>query len=412
MILLRKAHIYDVRSSHHDTIKDVLIERGQISRIAKQITAPPKAKVISSPSLSISPGWLDIGTYNGEPGYEYREDLDSLRTAASQGGYIALAPFPSGQPTIDSKGQLHFLKSQSEGHIVNIYPIAALTKKCEGKELAELQDLAKAGACAYSDGDATNMDQSQMIRAMQYLRSLEGLSIIPVSNPADGEIHEGKSSVTMGLVGIPAHHELKVIEEIVQAQKYAGGKSLIYNISTEQALKRVKRSNLDTTISVACLNLIYDENDVADFDINLKVSPPLRSSQDKKALIRAVQNGDINVITSHHRPLSKEEKDQPFGLAMHGASTLETVFGSLNTYTNLPIDRILHCLSVGPHEALGIPCQEIKVGSSAYLTLIDEKNKDVHPSLVSKGVNNPFHNKKMKGSILGLIRAGELYLHD
>jgi len=203
MILLRQAHIYDSRSSHHLKTRDILIDKGQIVKIASKLSAPDKAKVVTSPQLCVSPGWLDIGTYNGEPGFEYREDLDSLRAAALQGGYVGLAPFPSGQPTIDNKGQLHFLLAQSEGHLVKVYPIAALTKNCAGTEVAELQDLVQAGAHAFSDGDRTNMDQNEMIRAMQYLRAFEGISIIPVSSSQEGDIHEGTSSVMMGLVVRP-----------------------------------------------------------------------------------------------------------------------------------------------------------------------------------------------------------------
>ena len=169
MILLRKAHIYDVRSQHHDTIKDVLIEKDQISRIAKQITAPPKAKVISSPHLCISPGWLDIGTYNGEPGFEYREDLDSLLSAALSGGYLGLAPFPTGQPTLDNKGQLHYLKSQTADGLVQVFPIASVTKERNGKDLSEILDLSKAGAVAFSDGDDASPNEGLLILSLIHI---------------------------------------------------------------------------------------------------------------------------------------------------------------------------------------------------------------------------------------------------
>jgi len=199
----------------------------------------------------------------------------------------------------------------------------------------------------------------------------------------------------------------------LQAQSYAGGITLVHNISTGESLKTIKRAkaNQELDISVACLNLIYDEGDVADFDINLKVSPPLRTSQDKKALVKAVQNGDINIITAQHRPLSKEEKDQPFGLAMHGASTLETVFQSLHTHTDLSLERILHCLSVGPHRALDMPCPEIKVDAPAYLTIVDPSTSPRPVQLVSKGVNNPFEGKTLPGSVLGVVRGKAMHLN-
>lgn len=407
-ILLRNAHIYDIRSKHHDTKRDVLIEQGHITKIAKRITPPAKTRIITSPGLSISPGWLDIGTFNGEPGYEYREDLDSLRQAAVAGGYAALAPFPTGHPTIDNKGQLHYLRSQAQDHIVDIYPIAAISKNREGKELSELLDMAAAGAAAFSDGNASSDDEDVLIKALLYLKSCDGLVIQSASSQSpSGHVNEGEISVKMGLEGMPIHLEKSRVQTLVRAAEYAKSKMLICNISTSEALAEIRKSSQLATLDSAIpfMNLIYDENDVIDFNLSLKVNPPLRSTRDKKALVKAINSGQVNIITSNHTPLSKEEKDQPFGMSAFGAATLELVFSALVSKTDIPLDRLVHCLSIGPREALSVACPKVAVGHEACLTLFDPSVDTAVASPKSKGTNSLVADTRFKGQIIGLING-------
>jgi len=410
MILLRKARIYDIRSKHHKKVMDILIEKGVITKIAKSITAPKKAKVIESKSLSVSPGWLDIGTYNGEPGYEYREDLTSMMDAALHGGYIGVAPFPTGQPTVDTKGQLHFLISSAQDHMVDLHPIGAATKNRAGEELAELLDLNSAGAVAFSDGIDDHMNQDQLIRVMQYLNSIDGITIYNACKQELGHVHEGSVSVAMGIDGIPSHNEVSNVELALRCSEYTGSKLLIHNVSNGVSVKAIKRSSnkKNIAVSVPFMNLIQEDSDVLDFNLNLKVTPPLRDKSDMISLNKAVESGVINVITSNHTPLSIEEKDQPFGLSQAGASTIETVFAALNTYDeHISTERLVHCMSLGPYEALGLPCQEISIGETARLTIFDTK-LDVtfdESQLKSKSKNNPYLNQKLIGKVLGVING-------
>ena len=410
-ILLRNAHIYDIRSKHHDTKRDVLIEQGHITKIAKRITSPGKAKVVTSPTLSISPGWLDIGTFNGEPGYEYREDLDTLRQAAVAGGYAALAPFPTGHPTIDNKGQLHYLRSQTQDHIVEVYPIAAISKNRAGKELSELLDMAAAGAAGFSDGNASSDDEDVLIKALLYLKSCGGLVIqSAASQSPSGHVNEGEVSVRMGLEGMPTHLEKSRVQTLVRASEYTESKMLICNISTSEALGEIKKSSQLATLygAIPFMNLIYDENDVVDFNLPLKVNPPLRSSKDKKALIKAITSGQVNIITSNHTPHSKEEKDQPFGMSEFGAATLEMVFSALVSQTDIPLDRLVHCLSIGPREALHVACPMVAVGHEACLTVFDSTVDTDVVTPKSKGTNSLVTNTQQKGKIIGVINGGKL----
>ncbi len=408
-ILLKKARIYDRDTQYHLKQMDVLIEKGIISKIAKNITPPAKAKVVKSKALSVSQGWIDIGTYNGEPGFEYREDLHSLREAALQGGYTGIAPMPTGQPTIDSKGQLHFLMSQGADHIVDIHPIAAITKHREGKEISEMLDLHQGGAIAFSDGDEDHMSEDQLLLAMQYLKTVNGLTIYSACRPTQGHVHEGSVSVAMGIEGIPSHEEVANTTMAIRCSEYADAALLIHNISTAEGLLSIKKATNkgNLSVSVPFLNLLLEDKDVIDFDLNLKVQPPLRSSSDRKALIKAINTGQINIITSNHKPLSLEEKDQPFGDSTSGASTIETVFAGLNTLgSELSTEHMIHCLSNGPREVLGLQKESIKVGQAANLTIFDPEEEVTfdESQIKSKCKNNPLLGRSLRGSILGVIK--------
>lgn len=409
MILLRRATIYDNRTELHLQERDILIEKGVITKIAKNIKAPDKAKVISSNQLCVSPGWLDIGTYNGEQGYEYREDLNSLSKAAIKGGYTAIAPFPTGSPSIDNTGQLTFLMHRAKSQKIDILPIACLTKDRKGKEIAELIDLSESGAIAFSDGMGDHMDAPQLLRCLLYLKRVNGLVIRSASVPELSQMNEGKVSVQMGLEGSSKHLEISHVSDAIAQSTHSSGRLLVHNISVADHLMNIKKTDKrNISFTVSALNLTKDEEDVLSFDSNLKVIPPLRESSDRKALSKAITNGQLNVITSNHSPKSLEEKDQPFGMSDYGASTLETVFPSLNTLAeNIPLDRIIHCLSVGPYEALGLEGPSIKKGAMANLTLFDPteatylKDKD----LASKSKNNPFLYTALRGKVKGTIKG-------
>ena len=408
VILLRKAKIYDPRSRFHLKKMDVVIENGAISRIVKNVRRQNSWKVVESDELCISPGWLDIGCFNGEPGFEYREDLDSLCEAAMSGGYCSIAPFPTGEPTIDSKGQLSYLLSLAKGRTIDIFPIASLTKGRRGKEISELIDLHHGGAVAFSDGPGEHLDTRQLQRCLLYLKKFGGTAIYSACKKSSGQLHEGEVSVRMGMEGMPEHDEDSNIQDAISQCAYSEGRLLIHGISTTQGLKEGKKSAKEGRLffSVPFMNLIFEDQDVLDFDLNLKTLPPLR--RNKKELVKALNKGQIAAIVSNHMPLSKEEKDQPFGLSKFGASTIETVFCALNSFSkDLKLENLLYALSVGPHAAIGLECPTIDKNQKAYITVFDPSKSIVieKTHLKSKSTNNPFMGKSMKGTIIGIING-------
>lgn len=411
-ILLKRAKIYDQASSHHLKVRDILIEDGRIVDIKATLKPEGQYEVVESKELSVSPGWVDIGAFNGEPGKEQREDLNSLRRAAANGGYVGLAPFPTGAPTADTKGQIEFLLSRNPSQAVQVYPIAALTQNRNGKDMAELLDLYHAGAVAFSDGQGSVMGEGQIQRSLLYLKGINANLIYVVNSKKpheDGQVNEGVVSVSMGVEGIPAHQEKVAVNTVLRQIDYTGARALIHNISLAWSANRISKAQqaqYDVEATVTYFNLSHGEQAVAGFNNNFKVLPPLRDEIERKKLCRAVARGKIDIITSNHNPQTVEEKDEPFGMSVFGASSIETTFSSLLTYTEgISVERMVYCLSTGPRLALGIASGTIVKGAEASITMFDPSmEREIYAEhLQSKSKNNPYIGQKMKGMIIGII---------
>ncbi|MFT6806787.1 MAG: dihydroorotase [Saprospiraceae bacterium] len=415
-ILIKKARIYDQNSNQYLKIRDILIENGKIVDIKARIQPSGKFETIESKQLCISPGWVDIGAFNGEPGKEQREDLKSLRNAAAHGGYVAIAPFPTGQPTTDSKGQIAYLKSKNHESAVQIYPIGALTMDRNGRDMAELIDLSAAGAIAFSDGQGSKMGEGQIQRSLLYLKGIDSnlIYVVNAKKPGEeGQVNEGEVSVSMGVEGIPAHQEKVAVNTVLRQVEYTGSRALIHNISLGWAADKIAKNALNHKVaaSVPYLNLAHNEEDVKDFNNNFKLLPPLRQESERKKLCKAVEKGRVDIITSNHSPKTVEEKDEPFGLSPFGASSIETTFSGLVTHTkDLSLERIVNALSIGPRKALGLEKGSIKIGEMASITLFDpEMSWQVSErNLLSKSKNNPYIGKELKGCVIGILNNSKL----
>ncbi|NNE13797.1 MAG: dihydroorotase, partial [Saprospiraceae bacterium] len=334
-ILIKNAKIIFPKSSLHNKQKDVLIKNGLIEKIGRNIK-DDKAKVIKSKNLHCSIGWLDVGTICGEPGYEHRETFESLSKAASSGGYTGLCIFPNTHPPIDNKSSIQYILNSTKHLLTDYYPIGAVSKACKGKEITEMIDLSKNGAIAFSDGHNTIDSNGLFLRALEYLKSINGLLIHQPNDPNlsnDNNIHEGIVSTSLGLKASPSLSEFLTMERDVQLAKYADSKLLVHQISTKESIEKLKATKIKNIFSsVAYHNLCKTEKEIELFDVNSKVSPPLRSEEDKEALINAVSKGVIDIITSNHVPLEEELKKKEFVYADGGAIGLQTCFGALMTF--------------------------------------------------------------------------------
>ena len=213
-VLIKKAKIIQAKSDLNNSRKDILIEKGVITKIANNIR-DDKAQIIESDDLHVSIGWMDIGSSSGEPGFEHRETLESLSKTAASGGFTALAVFPNTFPVSDSKSSIQYTINSSEAHVVDYYPIAAVSKNCEGKEITEMIDMARSGASAFSDGSKTIVSSGLFLRALEYSKVVDGLIIHHPSDPGisnGNDIHEGALSTSLGLKACPALSETMTME--------------------------------------------------------------------------------------------------------------------------------------------------------------------------------------------------------
>lgn len=411
-MLLKNATIIDKNSSFDGKKRDVLIEKGLIKQIASTIKAE-RRKVIDLKGAYISIGWLDLGVHSGEPGFEHREDFQSLTQAAAAGGYTGIVCFPNTQPTIQSKTDVQFIKSQSG--LVDVYPIGAVSKDCEGKDLAELYDMQQAGCVAFSDGNHSIQSSGLMKRGLEYVKSFKGLVI---NHPNDeelakgGQLNEGAVSTALGMKGLPNLAEELMLKRDLELLAYTDSRLHVHNISTEgavQLIREAKKQGLPVTASVPVANLIYDQGAVATFNTHFKVLPPLRQPSDIKALIKGLKDGTIDCITSNHTPLEEEAKKLEFLFADFGMIGLETAFALLQSELSKPINIqvLLDKIAYLPRKILGISIPSIEEGERANLTLFSTHKEWIYEKAViqSKSKNSPFIGKTFKGQVLGIVNG-------
>ena len=306
-ILIKKATIHH-HGAKEASKKDILVENGKITQIAKSITAD-KAKVVESPDLHVSPGWLDIGAQPGQPGYEYRETFQSLSRAARAGGYTALATFPRNSPPIQSRIEVEYVLQLNELLPIQVYPIGAISQDLAGKDLTEMLDMIHAGAIAFSDGRKNPVESGLLVRALEYIIPFKVVIIdfpLDRSFTSEGQIHEGKISASLGLTGIPNVAEEIMVQRDIQLVAYTGSRLHFHAISSADSishLQKARSEKLAVTSDVPAMHLLLEDKDVGDFDSHKKVLPPFRNQRDRKALIKAVKDGIINHISSIHTPM-------------------------------------------------------------------------------------------------------------
>jgi dihydroorotase len=414
-ILIKRAKILDPHSRHNNKRVDIFIRNGRIERIARGIKEKADA-VIEQDNLHVSPGWIDIGTQVGEPGFEHREDLQSVSQAAIAGGFTHLVCFPNTDPAIQSKSEVEYIRSRSTTLPITISPCGAVSRGCAGKDLAEMQDMDHAGAVAFTDGRYPIDDSALMLRALQYVKTFDS---VVINRPFDrqlaagGQIHESRMSAMLGMKGIPELAERIALERDLRLLEYTSSRLLVHGVSAAGSIPLVsnaRKSGMRISATVPALNLLVSDDDLAEFDTNLKVMPPLRGESDRKALLKGLIDGTISCICSNHEPLEEELKKLEFARADFGATGLETAFAIANTALQgrLKIEEIVRCLTEGPADALGLPRTKITQGNATDLTLFDPDAEwtVTRKSLKSRSKNAATLGKELKGKVFGVISKG------
>lgn len=408
MIHLQRAKVISPNSQYHGKLCDLIIDGGKISRISEREIPHSGGRLITSPELHVSLGWFDLGTFVGDPGYEFKEDIDSALEAAQNGGFTGIAPMPDSDPVRDNKAAIKYILERSAKHLVDVAPIGAVSKGTEGAELAELFDMMEAGVVAFSDGlhDFNNAELQKL--ALLYTSEFDCTIL---SHPLDekmaneGLMHEGPMSTSLGLRGIPSlAEELSVIRDLKLAEYTEQGVHFFCLSSKESVERIVELKNKKVSSSVAIANLVYNDSILESFDTNFKVKPPIRSEEDRKFLLKMLRERKIQVLCTNHRPHEIEAKRCEFENAENGMAGLESFLPMLLSVVKASeLDKVIERFTIAPRVLLHQNLPMIEEGLEANLTVFDP-SLDFEPKYKSRAVNYPKMEGK-KGVVLGVING-------
>jgi len=392
---------------------DKILDIGAVS------SAPEGAEIIDAGGAHVAPGLIDMRVVIGEPGAEHKETFKSAGRAAAAGGVTTMVMMPNTTPVIDDQSLVDFVLRRAPERTggVHILPAAALTKHLDGALMTEIGLLTEAGAVMFTNGDKPIADSRVLRRALSYATAF---NVLVAHRPEDpflsdgGVMHEGELAARLGLPGIPAAAEAIMAERDLLLAELTGGRILLDMLSaalTLPALKRAKQRGVKAAASVNVHHLVLNEHDVANYRTFAKLSPPLRSEDDRVALVQAVKDGLIDVIVSGHDPRQAEDKRLPFEEAAFGAVGLETLLpGALTLHHkgDAPLTTLFRAMTAKPAELLNLPQGRLVKGAPADVIVIDvgapfRLDSD---KLKSKSNNSPFDEKTLQGKVLRTFVGG------
>ena len=418
------ANILDPKNSLNEVGGLIVGEKGEIEAIGKKVNInniPSREKTIDLNGNYIFPGLVDMRVFAGEPGFEYKENFRTLSNAALAGGVTSIVTMPNTDPIIDNVSIVDFLKRRGRDKSkINIFPTASLTKNIEGNNMTEFGLLQKKGIIAFSDGIKTIQNTRLMSRIMKSAHDLNCLILQHAEDyelSKDGMINDGIIASKLGLQGISDLAELIIIERDLTLLENISCRYHISQISSSKSVEIIKerKQKVKFTCGVSINNLSLNENDIGDFKTFLKLSPPLRTEEDRVALAQGINNETIDVIVSDHKPEDEESKRLTFAQAATGASGIETLLAlSLELYHNgsIKLETIIRALTSNPAKILKINKGNLTLGNDADFCVVDidkpwivKKNK-----LVSKSKNTSIEEKKLQGKVINtFVKGVELF---
>ncbi|MCU0223039.1 MAG: dihydroorotase [Acidobacteria bacterium] len=421
-LLLRRARVVDPASGI-DGVRDVLIEGGRILKVAQRIQRRD-GQAIDLDGLVLCPGFIDMHVHLREPGQEWKETIASGTAAAAVGGFTAVAAMANTDPVNDSRAVTEMIVAEAKRHgSVRVYPVGAISKKLEGKELADVGEMVEAGAVAVSDDGRPVMDPSLMRRALEYAQAF-GIPVLAHEMDdalcAGGVMHEGAVSTRLGLPGMPPAAEETMIARDLLLAEDTGGRLHIQHLTTGRGLALIRlgrRRGIRVTCEVTPHHLTLTDEALVRYDTNLKMNPPLRPEGDRAALVRGLKDGVVDAIGTDHAPHHHDEKWVEFARAPFGIIGLETAIPVLLTKLvhegGLALPRFVELLSAGPARALGVAGGSLAPGEIADLTVLDLGREGVidPDAFRSRSRNTPWGGFAYRGQAVMTIVGGRV-VHD
>lgn len=416
-LLIRRGRLIDP-SRNVDETADVLIEDGRIAALGEGLAAAG-AEMFDAKGMIVAPGFIDLHTHLREPGEEYKETIASGAAAAVAGGFTAICSMPNTSPVNDNASVTRFvIEKAREAGLARVFPVGAITRGSQGAELAEMAEMKEAGAVAVSDDGRPVMNSQVMRRAMEYARDHQLVVVDHCQDlnlSAGGVMHEGLYSSLLGLRGMSSAAEESHVSRDVMLAELTGARTHIAHISTAGSVaivRTAKRCGLPITCEVTPHHLALTDAAVAEFDTNTKMNPPLRSEEDRLALIEGVRDGTIDAIATDHAPHHQDEKMLEYDRAPFGVIGLETALGIAMTtlYHSgaAPVSRIVELFTIGPSRAFSLPGGRLEIGDRADITVFDpDREWTVEPGRFrSRSRNTPFTGWKLRGAVAATFVGG------
>lgn len=418
MVLIQNAKMLEA-----GTLKqvDVLIQEGKIKSIATQIEPQSEMQIIDAKGHFLSPGFIDVHVHLREPGGEHKETIETGTKAAARGGFTTVCPMPNTKPVPDSvENMRHLQQLIDENAQVRVLPYAAITERQAGKKHVDFEALASEGAFAFTDDGVGVQEAAKMYEAMQQAKAVNKAVIAHCEDNSliyGGAMHEGKRSEELGIPGIPNICESVQIARDVLLSEATGCHYHVCHVSTKESVRVIrdaKKAGIPVTAEVTPHHLLLTEEDIPGDNAIYKMNPPLRSVEDRQALIEGLLDGTIDIIATDHAPHAEDEKNQPMTRAPFGIVGSETAFPLLYTHFvktgEWTLQQLVDYITIKPAQVFDLPYGTLKEGAVADLTLInlDEAYEIKAQDFLSKSSNTPFLGEKVYGKTLFTIVDGEI----
>ena len=421
-LLVRNGRVIDPGQGL-DQVLDVLIEDGRVTKLGEDLPRDAEISEFDAEGLIVAPGFIDLHAHLREPGFEYKETIETGCLAAAAGGFTAVCCMANTSPVNDEPAVTRYImeKAQRAG-AVRVYPIGALSKGCQGEALAEVGEMVQAGAVAISDSPNPVANPLLLRRALEYCRSFDVPIIVHPQDEAlsdRGAMNEGRVSTRIGLRGMPAAAEEIVVARDILLAGYTGGRLHLGHLSTAGSVEAVRAakargSKVTCEVTAHHFSLIDEDVAAANYDPQWKMNPPLRTEEDRQAVINGIADGTIDAIVSDHAPHHQDENEMDFADAPFGITGLETAVSlALDRLVRpgiIEISALIRLMSTTPSEIVGVPGGCLEVGSPGDLTILDlGRSVTVDPgAFVSKGRNTPFGGVTLQGGPAATVVGGRV----